>query len=162
MWRIRPDGRGRILACAPAIFRPLDHPTSSALPPPQEAPPLDSFRTLLPYLRLHTRQYVIGLIAVAIATAVNLIPFYLIRLTIDGLTGQVDGNPATPGLTVATAGLYALGVVAAAVTAGFFMLVMRRNIVVASRQSEYEIRRDLFAHLQTLDKHYYDLSLIHI
>ena len=156
MWRIRPDGRGRILACAPAIFRPLDHPTSSALPPPQEAPPLDSFRTLLPYLRLHTRQYVIGLIAVAIATAVNLIPFYLIRLTIDGLTGQVDGNPATPGLTVATAGLYALGVVAAAVTAGFFMLVMRRNIVVASRQSEYEIRRDLFAHLQTLDKHYYD------
>ncbi|GGR77343.1 ABC transporter ATP-binding protein [Deinococcus sedimenti] len=117
---------------------------------------MDSFRSLLPYLRLHTRQYVIGLIAVVIATAVNLLPYYLIRLTIDGLTGQVDGNAATPGITAATAGLYALGVVAAALTAGFFMLVMRRNIVVASRQSEYEIRRDLFGHLQTLDKPYYD------
>ena len=30
---------------------------------------------------------------------------------------------------------------------------MRRMIVVASRQTEYEIRRDMFAHLQTLDKH---------
>ncbi|WP_199188450.1 ABC transporter ATP-binding protein [Deinococcus arcticus] len=117
---------------------------------------MDSFRTLLPYLRLHTRQYVIGLIAVVIATSVNLLPFYFIRLTIDGLTGQVDADPATAGITLGTAALYALGIVAAAVTAGFFMLVMRRQIVVASRQSEYEIRRDLFAHLQTLDKPYYD------
>ncbi|WP_221087979.1 ABC transporter ATP-binding protein [Deinococcus aquaedulcis] len=117
---------------------------------------MDSFRSLWPYLRLHTRQYAIGLIAVVIATSVNLLPFYLIRLTIDGLTGQVDTNPATPGITLGTAALYALGIVVAAVTAGFFMLVMRRQIVIASRQSEYEIRRDLFAHLQTLDKPYYD------
>ncbi|MVN88160.1 ATP-binding cassette domain-containing protein [Deinococcus sp. HMF7620] len=107
-------------------------------------------------MRLHTRQYLIGLVAVVIATSVNLLPFYLIRLTIDGLTGQVDANPATPGITLGTAAFYALGIVVAATTAGFFMLVMRRQIVVASRQSEYEIRRDLFAHLQTLDKPYYD------
>ena len=36
------------------------------------------------------------------------------------------------------------------------MLLMRRQIVIASRQMEYEIRRDIFAHLQSLDKHYYD------
>ncbi|WP_198170717.1 ABC transporter ATP-binding protein [Deinococcus arboris] len=117
---------------------------------------MDSFRSLWPYMRLHTRQYLIGLVAVVIATSVNLLPFYLIRLTIDGLTGQVDANPATPGITLGTAAFYALGIVVAATTAGFFMLVMRRQIVVASRQSEYEIRRDLFAHLQTLDKPYYD------
>ncbi|UBV41906.1 ABC transporter ATP-binding protein/permease [Deinococcus taeanensis] len=117
---------------------------------------MDSFRSLWPYLRLHLRQYAIGLIAVVIATSVNLLPYYLIRLAIDGLTGQVDADPATPGIALTTAGLYALGIVAAAVTAGGFMLIMRRQIVVASRQSEYEIRRDLFAHLQTLDKAYYD------
>ncbi|MBZ9753310.1 ABC transporter ATP-binding protein/permease [Deinococcus sp. HMF7604] len=117
---------------------------------------MDSFRSLWPYMRLHTRQYIIGLVAVVIATSVNLLPFYLIRLTIDGLTGQVDADPTTPGLTLGTAAIYALGIVVAATTAGFFMLVMRRQIVVASRQSEYEIRRDLFAHLQTLDKPYYD------
>jgi ATP-binding cassette subfamily B multidrug efflux pump len=117
---------------------------------------LESLRTLAPYLKMHTRQYIIGLVAVIIANSVNLLPYYFIRLTIDGLTGQTDTDPNTAGLTLATAGLYALGIVLAALTAGGFMLLMRRMIVVASRQTEYEIRRDLFAHLQTLDKHYYD------
>ncbi|MFB9994426.1 ABC transporter ATP-binding protein [Deinococcus oregonensis] len=105
---------------------------------------------------MHTRQYVIGLLAVIVANSVNLLPYYFIRLTIDGLTGQTDTDPSTTGLTLATAGLYGLGIVIASLTAGGFMLLMRRMIVVASRQTEYEIRRDLFAHLQTLDKHYYD------
>jgi ATP-binding cassette subfamily B protein len=104
----------------------------------------------------HRRQYVIGLVAIAVANAVNLLPAYFIRWTIDGLTGQVDTDPTTPGLTLARAGLYALGIVLAALVAGGFTLLMRRMIVVASRQSEYEVRRDIFAHLQTLDKYYYD------
>ncbi|THF89091.1 ABC transporter ATP-binding protein [Deinococcus sp. KSM4-11] len=105
---------------------------------------------------MHKRQYVIGLVAIAVANAVNLLPAYFIRWTIDGLTGQIDTDPATPGLTLARAGLYALGIVVAALIAGGFTLLMRRMIVVASRQSEYEVRRDIFAHLQTLDKYYYD------
>ncbi|WP_412029815.1 ABC transporter ATP-binding protein [Deinococcus yunweiensis] len=117
---------------------------------------MESLRTLWPYLMLHKRQYVIGLSAIAIANAVNLLPAYFIRWTIDGLTGQVDGDPATPGLTLTVAGLYALGIVVAALIAGGFTLLMRRMIVVASRQSEYEVRRDIFAHLQTMDKYYYD------
>ncbi|WP_295814736.1 ABC transporter ATP-binding protein [uncultured Deinococcus sp.] len=117
---------------------------------------MESLRTLWPYLMLHKRQYVIGLSAIAIANAVNLLPAYFIRWTIDGLTGQVDGDPATPGLTLTVAGLYALGIIVAALIAGGFTLLMRRMIVVASRQSEYEVRRDIFAHLQTMDKAYYD------
>ncbi|WP_309569678.1 ABC transporter ATP-binding protein [Deinococcus sp.] len=117
---------------------------------------MESLRTLWPYLMLHKRQYVIGLVAIAIANAVNLLPAYFIRWTIDGLTGQIDTDPTTPGLTLARAGLYALGIALAALIAGGFTLLMRRKIVVASRQSEYEVRRDIFAHLQTLDKYYYD------
>ncbi|MPY65085.1 ABC transporter ATP-binding protein [Deinococcus sp. SDU3-2] len=117
---------------------------------------MDSLRTLWPYLRLHRRQYVIGLIAVVIANSVNLLPYYFIRLTIDGVTGQTDADAATAGITATQVGLYALGIVVASATAGFFMLVMRRMIVIASRQTEYEIRRDIFGHLQTLDKPYYD------
>lgn len=98
---------------------------------------MESLRTLWPYLMLHKRQYVIGLSAIAIANAVNLLPAYFIRWTIDGLTGQVDGDPATPGLTLTVAGLYALGIIVAALIAGGFTLLMRRMIVVASRQSEY-------------------------
>ena len=117
---------------------------------------MDSFRTLLPYLRLHLRQYVVGMVAVIIANSANLLPAYFIRKTIDGLTGQTDGQAATPGITLEQALLYAAGTVLASLVAGGFMLLMRRQIVIASRQMEYEIRRDIFAHLQSLDKHYYD------
>lgn len=105
---------------------------------------------------MHARQYVVGIVAITLANVINLLPGYLIRWAIDGLTGQVDSDPGTPGITLARAGLYALGIVAAALTAGALTLTMRRMIVVASRQMEYEIRRDVFAHLQTLDKTYYD------
>lgn len=105
---------------------------------------------------MHLLQYVVGLTAIAIANAVNLLPAYFIRRTIDGLTGQVDSNAATAGITLQQAGYYALGIVGAALVAGAFTLLMRRMIVIASRQTEYEIRRDIFAHLQTLDKNYYD------
>ncbi len=117
---------------------------------------MDSLRSLWPYLKMHRRQYLIGLVLVVIANSVNLLPFYFIRLTIDGLTGARDADPGTPGITLTQAGLYALGIVGAAVTAGTLMLFMRRLIVVASRQTEYEVRRDIFGHLQTLDKPYYD------
>ena len=117
---------------------------------------LDSFRTLVPYLKMHQRQYLIGIVAVMIANAVVLLPAYFIRLTIDGLTRALDRDPATVGITAAQAGQYALGMVGASLVSGAFMLLMRRMIVIASRQTEYEVRRDLFAHLQTLDKNYYD------
>ncbi|EYB67198.1 ABC transporter [Deinococcus phoenicis] len=119
---------------------------------------MDSFRTLWPYLRLHRRQYLIGLIAVVIANSVNLLPYYFIRLTIDGLTRATDADGTTLGVTLAQVGLYALGIVLAAATAGGLTLVMRRMIVIASRQTEYEIRRDIYMNLQTLDKSYYDRS----
>ncbi|TDE87686.1 ABC transporter ATP-binding protein [Deinococcus sp. S9] len=105
---------------------------------------------------MHRRQYLIGIVAVVLANSVNLLPYYFIRLTIDGLTRSTDRNPATLGVTLAQVGLYALGIVLAALTAGALTLVMRRMIVIASRQTEYEIRRDIYANLQTLDKAYYD------
>ena len=105
---------------------------------------------------MHQRQYVVGIIAVLIANAAILLPPYFLRLAIDGLSASADGNPNTAGITLSTLLLYALGVVGGALLTGTFMLIMRRQIVVASRQTEYEIRRDLFAHLSGLDKHYYD------
>lgn len=119
---------------------------------------MDSIRTLWPYLRMHRRQYLIGIVAVVIANSVNLLPYYYIRLTIDGLTRATDTNPNTVGVTLAQVGLYALGIVLAAATAGALMLLMRRQIIIASRQTEYEIRRDIYMNLQTLDKAYYDRS----
>ncbi|WP_110887234.1 ABC transporter ATP-binding protein [Deinococcus yavapaiensis] len=97
---------------------------------------------------MHGRQYVIGFFAVILANVAVQLPAYFVRLTIDGLTSRT--------VAISTIVLYALGVIGGAVLAGFFMLVVRRQITVASRQTEYEIRRDVLAHLTTLDKTYYD------
>ena len=105
------------------------------------------------YVYRHRRQYLIGIVAVLLSNAAALLPFYFIRLVIDGLTRGVQGGA---GITLEQVGLYAAGMVAASLVAGGLTLVMRRQIIVASRHMEYEIRRDIFAHLQTLDKAYFD------
>lgn len=109
------------------------------------------------YIYRHRIQYLGGILAVALANAVALLPFYFIRMVIDGLTARVEGGNMT-AINMGQVGIYALGIVVSALVSGLLMLFMRRQIIVASRQIEYELRRDLFAHLQTLDKAYFDRS----
>ena len=117
---------------------------------------MNNFKTLVPYLLLHKNQYLFGTLAVLGANAAVLLPAYFLGRAIDGLRLFGDGNPATPGLGLGQLGLLALGVVLATLVSGALMVAVRRSIVFASRQTEYEIRRDLFAHLSGLDKYYFD------
>ncbi|WP_407539754.1 ABC transporter ATP-binding protein [Deinococcus radiomollis] len=117
---------------------------------------MNNFKALLPYLLLHKNQYLVGTLAVLGANAAVLLPAYFLGRAIDGLRLFADNNPATPGLSLGHLGLLALGIVAATLVSGALMVGVRRSIVFASRQTEYEIRRDLFAHLSGLDKHYFD------
>ncbi|MGI8748426.1 MAG: ABC transporter ATP-binding protein, partial [Deinococcus sp.] len=116
---------------------------------------MNNFRTLLPYLSLHRNQYLIGTLAVFGAAGAVLLPPYLIGLAIDGLTRAAAHAPAG-ALTLPELVLIAVGIVLATLLSGGLMLIVRRSIVFASRQTEYEVRRDLFAHLSSLDKHYFD------
>ncbi len=43
-----------------------------------------------------------------------------------------------------------------ALVMGVFMFFMRQTIIVMSRLIEYDMRRELYGHLQTLDRHYYN------
>lgn len=117
---------------------------------------MNNFKSLVPYLRLHKNQYLIGTLAVLGGNAAVLLPAYFLGRAIDGLRLFSDANPATPGLGLKELGLLALGIVLATLVSGGLMVGVRRSIVFASRQTEYEIRRDLFAHLSGLDKHYFD------
>ncbi|WP_261664269.1 ABC transporter ATP-binding protein [Deinococcus sp. Marseille-Q6407] len=114
-----------------------------------------NLRALWAYLYRHCRQYLIGIGAVMLSNLAALLPFYFIRLIIDGLTARVEGG-SLAAITLTQIGWYSLGIVLASLVSGALTLVMRRQIIVASRQIEYEVRRDLFAHLQTLDKAYFD------
>lgn len=107
------------------------------------------------YLGLHKRQFVLGTLAVLAANLAVTLPAYFTRLIIDGLTRTVAGGPALSGSQLL---LYAACSVLAVMVSGSLMIAVRRLVVFASRQIEYEIRRDLFVHLSELDKHYFDRS----
>ncbi|AWN24493.1 ABC transporter ATP-binding protein [Deinococcus irradiatisoli] len=117
---------------------------------------MNTLSSLWPYLKLHQRQFLLGTLAVFGAGLAVTLPAYFTRLIIDGLTRAADNNPATVGIGAGQVALYALGAVLSAAFSGALMIMVRRQIVYASRQIEYEVRRDLFDHLSVLDKHYFD------
>ncbi|MFB6272353.1 MAG: ABC transporter ATP-binding protein [Salinibacter sp.] len=51
--------------------------------------------------------------------------------------------------------LFALAIIALSGTSGLFMFLMRQTVVVASRHIEYDLRNDLYDHLQRLSQTFY-------
>jgi len=113
----------------------------------------------------HRRQFWIGITVVFLANIAVLLPPYFIGRAIDALrTGQSQAVVNFGGFTVGTPGPistlllfeFGLAIVLSALFAAAMTLILRRQLVVASRQIDYEIRRDVFSHLTHLDKYYYD------
>ena len=105
-----------------------------------------AFRRLLPYARRYRRQFLLGLACVVITTAIQLLSPWILKYAIDDLTG---------GLTRAKLGLYAGLLVAAACVGAVFRFLMRRIMIGASRDVEYDIRNAFFAQLQRMPLGYY-------
>ena len=51
--------------------------------------------------------------------------------------------------------LFAGGIIVLSATSGLFMFLMRQTVVVASRHIEYDLRNDLYTHLQRLSSVFY-------
>jgi ATP-binding cassette, subfamily B, multidrug efflux pump len=101
-----------------------------------------------PYARRHAWQWWIGLGVVVVSTVARLAgPPVVVAQAIDAL----QNGTATPGKLVE----WALLIVAAAAVSGGLFIFARRTVIVASRQITYEVRRDIYNHLTTLDQHYY-------
>ncbi|HXG60908.1 MAG TPA: ABC transporter ATP-binding protein [Planctomycetota bacterium] len=105
-------------------------------------------RRLAPYLRRHRRAYVAGLFLVVLAAACGVAAPILVRHVVDRL-----GPGATRELVLGFSG----AIVLLAVLRGIFIFSSRYLILAASRRVEYELRNDLFAHLETLSARYFDL-----
>ncbi|MEJ7809691.1 MAG: ABC transporter ATP-binding protein [Gemmatimonadaceae bacterium] len=105
-----------------------------------------SLRALLPYFRPYRWQLGLGLAAVIVSSALaGVIPWFL-RSAIDGLTRP---NPQGHAWRMGAA---MLGV---ALAGGAARYIMRELLNGVSRRIEYDLRNDLFAHLQTLDASYF-------
>ncbi len=100
-----------------------------------------AFRRLLPYVRRSRRAFLLGLGCVVVTTAIALSSPWILKHAVDDLN---------EGVTRGKLGFYAALIFAVAVVGGLFRFLMRRIMIGASREIEYEIRNDFFAALQRL------------
>jgi ATP-binding cassette subfamily B protein len=103
-------------------------------------------RRLLGYAGRYRRAFVRGFVCVVAASAISLAGPWILKYAIDDLTS---------GVTLGKVRLYAVALLALAVFGGLFRFLMRRIIIGASRQFEYDLRNDFFAALQRLDVAYF-------
>ena len=105
-----------------------------------------AFRRLLPFVLRYRRQFLLGLICVVITTSVQLLSPWILKFAIDDLGA---------GLTRGKLALYSGLLIGTAVVGAVFRFLMRRILIGASRDVEYDVRNAFFARLQQLPLGYY-------
>jgi ATP-binding cassette subfamily B protein len=90
-------------------------------------------------MRRYRRSFLIGFVCVVISSAIALTGPWVLKYAIDDLHS---------GVTAEKVRLYAAVLLLLAATGGVFRFLMRRIIVGASRDFEYDLRNDFFAALQ--------------
>ena len=101
---------------------------------------------LIPYVLQYRLRLTFGLACVFGTASVSLLSPWVLKYAIDDLSAMV-----TRVKLAQYAGLL-LGI---AVTAGCFRFLSRRLIVAVSREIEYDLRNDFYAHLQRLSVSYF-------
>jgi len=109
-------------------------------------PTMRALRRLLPYFRPYRWQVFLGLACVIVSAAFASVTPWLLRSALDGIG---SGAPARRIWTLAAS------MVALALVAGVLRYGMRDLINGLSRRIEYDLRNDLFVHLQKLDAAYF-------
>ena len=104
------------------------------------------FKRLLVYVLRYRGKFLRGLACVVVTTSVSLVAPRILGLAIDDLT---------TGVTVAKLALYGSLLLGIAVVGGVFRFLMRRVLTGVSRDIEYDMRNDFFAHLQRLPVSYF-------
>ena len=103
-------------------------------------------RRLLPFVSRYRRAYVVGLACVVITTAIQLLSPWVLKYAIDDLD---------TGVTRAKLAAYAGMLLGIACAGGIFRFLMRRILIGASRDIEYDLRNAFFTHLQRMPLEYY-------
>ena len=104
------------------------------------------FRRLFDYVRRYRRAFTLGLACTILTQAVTLVSPKVLQYAIDDLTR---------GVTRAKLIQYGAALLAIGLFGGVFRFLMRRILIGASRDIEYDMRNDFFAHLQKLPPAYF-------
>lgn len=102
--------------------------------------------TLVPYLKRYKRAIITGIIFIILTNIFNSISPKVLGLAIDSIRNQVSWR---------SLGGYAGIIVLVACIQGYFRYQMRLILIGFSRIAEYDLRNEIFAHLQTQPAEYY-------
>ena len=105
-----------------------------------------NLRPLFPYLKKYRGSYVVGTICVFINNGVWILFPLVLRHAVDGLRTEVSREKL---LT------YSLELLGVAAIKGIFQFLTRWIVIGISRDIEFDLRNDLFSHLETLSYSYY-------
>lgn len=103
--------------------------------------PTYSLYHLVPYVFRYKRPVVWGMLAVVATNLIAVLHPWVLKLAIDDLAARIDRR-----LLVR----YALLLILISIGEGFFRFLMRRVLIGMSRDVEYDLRNDFYAHLQRL------------
>jgi ATP-binding cassette subfamily B protein len=110
---------------------------------------MSPFRRLLSYALRYPRKFLLGLVCVVISRSVYLAAPQVLGFAVDGLT---------EGATAAKLIAYGVLLLGIGVVAGIFRFLMRRILTGVSRDIEYDMRNEFFAHLQKLPASYFQAN----
>ena len=108
---------------------------------------LEQLRPLFPYLKKYRSSYFLGTICVFLNNGIWILFPLVIRRAINDLTtGEVTSRKLL---------IHALSLLAVAGAKGIFQFLTRWIVIGASREIEFDLRNDLFRHLENLSYPFY-------
>lgn len=108
---------------------------------------LSPARRLLGYAWPYRRAFLLGFVCVVLTSAFALVSPWVLKHAVDDFL---------EGVTAGKVRLYAVLLLALSAVTGLFRFLMRRIIIDASRDLEYDLRNAFFAHLQRLDRAWFE------
>jgi len=107
---------------------------------------IDSLFRLKPYLLRYRGAFALGSLSVIATNLIGVLHPWVLKIAIDDLTAGIDRRQLTR---------YALLLVLISIGEGLFRFLMRRILIGMSRDVEYDLRNDYYAHLQRLSPAFY-------
>ena len=107
---------------------------------------LKHLRPLFPYLKRHRWGYILGTLSVLLHNGIWVLFPQIIREAVDDLNTGVTRHKLL---------VYSLLLVAVAAAKGIFQFLTRWVVIGISREIEFELRNDMFQHLERLSYSYY-------
>ena len=108
---------------------------------------MKSLLKLLPYFRRHRAKYIWGIL---LTTASSLATVFLPRYVGHAINSLQSGTATNASLIED-----ALFIMGSSAIAGYLFYLVRQNIIVASREIEYDLRNDFLGHIMTLSMRYF-------